>query len=56
MNAIEQLKASAPSDGERKTRLGQCHSSLITALEGRIEVVDAELAVSLVLHFRSHFG
>jgi len=44
------LKASAPSElkaGERRTKLEQSHVALIIALEGRIEAIDIELAVSI---------
>lgn len=47
---IERLKVSAPRElrkGEKRTKLELAHLALIVALEGRIEVIDAELAVSV---------
>jgi hypothetical protein len=46
--AIEQLRESAPHVGERRSKLEQSHSNLITALEGRKEAVDVELMVSFI--------
>ncbi|KAG6333072.1 hypothetical protein ID866_6023 [Astraeus odoratus] len=40
---IESLKAATPKNA-RKTKTEQAHLALIQALEGRIEVIDAELA------------
>jgi len=42
---IEKLKSSSPQD--RKGKLEQVHTALVKALESRIEIVDAELAVSI---------
>lgn len=49
LTVIEELKATAPGalrKGEKRTRLEQAHVALIGVLEGRIEAIDAELAVS----------
>jgi hypothetical protein len=45
---IEKLKASSPQ-GDRKNKLEQAHTALVKALESRIDVVDADLAVSICL-------
>lgn len=50
LSVIEDLKGSAPGElkkGEKRSKLEQAHIALITTLEGRMEVIDAELAVSL---------
>lgn len=45
---IEKLKASSPQ-GDRKNKLEQAHTALVKALESRIDLVDADLAVSICL-------
>ncbi|KAF9015627.1 hypothetical protein BDQ17DRAFT_57632 [Cyathus striatus] len=49
MSVIGQLKSSAPPElkkGQKRSKPEQAHITLIAALEGRIEAIDAELAVS----------
>lgn len=48
--AIEGLKATAPAEpkkGVKRTKLEQAHLALVSVLEGRIEAIDADLAVSM---------
>jgi len=45
LGVIEMLKSS--SRGDRKGKLEQIHTALVKALESRIEIIDAELAVSI---------
>lgn len=45
---IEKLKASSPQ-GDRKNKLEQAHTALVKALESRLDIVDADLAVSTCL-------
>jgi hypothetical protein len=57
LSLIDDLKASAPGElkkGEKRSKLEQVHVTLITTLEGRMEVIDAELAVSL--SSKTHLG
>ena len=50
MQVIEDLKASAPAkEGEKKTKTESAHLSLIACLESRLETIDNELSVSLLL-------
>lgn len=42
---IESLKAAAPQAG-KKSKIEQAHLALIEVLEGRVDVISAELAVS----------
>jgi hypothetical protein len=54
MATIGDLKASAPPETKaagRKSKFEQSHLSLIAALEGRLEAIDAELAVSVFYAF-----
>ena len=49
LQIIEDLKAKAPKEikkGQKRTKLEACHIALIKDLEGRIEAIDSELAVS----------
>lgn len=46
LGVVEKLKSSSP--GDRKGKLEQVHTALVKALESRIEIVDAELAVSIL--------
>lgn len=55
---IEGLKNSAPpplKKNQKRNKLDQGHFTLIENLEGRIEGIDAELAVSIVRHIGIHF-
>ena len=50
MTIIEGLKARAPGEpkrGEKRTRLEQAHLTLVSVLEKRIEVIDADSVVSM---------
>jgi len=51
IHVVDQLKASAPDPkaNKRKTKPEQAHAALIEALEARIEAIDAETAVSILL-------
>lgn len=50
LSVIEDLKASGPGElkkGQKRSKLEQAHIALTNTLEGRMEVIDMELAVSL---------
>lgn len=48
MASIEELKASSPQKVKgRLSKLEQSHLALISALEGRMDAIDAELGVSI---------
>lgn len=49
LSIIEDLKSSAPPQvkkGQKRSKLEVCHLKLIEDLEGRLEAIDAGLAVS----------
>ena len=54
MTVLQKVKDAAPSEpkfGEKRSKLELAHLALIKALEHRVELIDHELAVSIILCF-----
>lgn len=58
LQAIGDLKDRAPPEpqdkNDRRPKIEVAHLALLHALQGRLETIDAELAVSLVLYCAIH--
>lgn len=52
MAFVEQIRSAAPveaKEGERRSKPEQAHLALLKVLQDRIEAIDAEIAVSVLI-------